>query len=606
MASLNLAELHRSRGQLIEAASLYELVLTQAPNNLIAHRGLLQTYAGQRRHVDVVRTALAGLKYYPADPIILRGIVEALQTVSPVPFMPAIRDVLLTACADETFDAQQLAGPLGEIISSVPEIHPLIDAARARQDPFSTGVALPTTLVEEPAVLAGLGRLVICSPDLERMLTTLRRFALQYAMSVTPSSLAAVPLPRPFVVALARAAFLVEYAWYVEPVEAALVARLRDALQRSIDELAPDAASVSPEIEDGLLLAALYDSLDTVAGAERLATLPPACWSADLQTLIREQLVELGEERTIADGLPTLTPIGDEVSQVVRAMYEQNPYPRWRAARSHGEEPLADRFRRVCPGEPVPAWPTPVPVLVAGAGTGEQAIRAALRLPEADVLAVDLSRRSLAYGARMAAKLGITNLRFAQADILALDVLEERFALIECGGVLHHLDDPLAGWAVLRRLLRPDGLMFIALYSEVARSGVVAVRNLLAERGLRPTRDGIQAARRLILDLPPDHPIVSGQRFSPASYWDFYSASGFRDLAMHVQEHRFTIPRIAESLDQLGLRFLGFQVPPSVRQQFESRFPAPEQWLDLACWNQFEAEHPNTFISMYQFWCRPI
>ncbi len=243
---------------------------------------------------------------------------------------------------------------------------------------------------------------------------------------------------------------------------------------------------------------------------------------------------------------------------------------------------------------------------MAGAGTGEQAIRAALRLPEADVLAVDLSRRSLAYGVRMAGRLGISNLRFAQADILALDALEERYALIECGGVLHHLDDPLAGWAVLRRLLRPDGLMFIALYSELARSGVVAVRNLLAEHGLPPTTDGIRVARRLILDLPPDHPIVSGQRFSPAGYWDFYSASGFRDLAMHAQEHRFTIPRIAESLDRLGLRFFGFQVPAPVRQQFEARFPAAEQWLDLDCWDRFEAEHPDTFISMYQFWCRPI
>ena len=35
-------------------------------------------------------------------------------------------------------------------------------------------------------------------------------------------------------------------------------------------------------------------------------------------------------------------------------------------------------------------------------------------------------------------------------------------------------------------------------------------------------------------------------------------------------------------------------------------FPASEQWLDLTCWDEFETEHPDTFISMYQFWCRPI
>ena len=35
---------------------------------------------------------------------------------------------------------------------------------------------------------------------------------------------------------------------------------------------------------------------------------------------------------------------------------------------------------------------------------------------------------------------------------LALDALDQQFALIECAGVLHHLEDPLAGW---RELLRP-------------------------------------------------------------------------------------------------------------------------------------------------------
>src|SRR6188508_1962918 len=187
-------------------------------------------------------------------------------------------------------------------------------------------------------------------------------------------------------------------------------------------------------------------------------------------------------------------------------MYEENPYPRWRAARFQGAEPLIDRFRFLCPGEAEPDWPERPPVLVAGAGTGQHPIQTALRLTEADVLAVDLSRPSLAYGARMAARLGIPNLCLAHADILALDSLEERFALIECAGVLHHLADPLAGWAVLRRLLRPDGLMMIALYSELARAQIVAARDLIAAEAIPSTSEGIRAARRRIVDLPADHP----------------------------------------------------------------------------------------------------
>ena len=40
---------------------------------------------------------------------------------------------------------------------------------------------------------------------------------------------------------------------------------------------------------------------------------------------------------------------------------------------------------------------------------------------------------------------------------------------------------------------------------------------------------------------------------------DFYTMSTFRDLLFHVQEHRFTIPKIKDCLAQLGLTFCGFE-----------------------------------------------
>ncbi|MEK7327813.1 MAG: class I SAM-dependent methyltransferase [Chloroflexota bacterium] len=88
---------------------------------------------------------------------------------------------------------------------------------------------------------------------------------------------------------------------------------------------------------------------------------------------------------------------------------------------------------------------------------------------DCDVLAVDLSRASLAYAVRMAERFGVTSVTFQQADILEMGELDRRFHLIDCGGVLHHLKDPLKGWRVLVGLLEPDGLMKIALYSSRAR-----------------------------------------------------------------------------------------------------------------------------------------
>ena len=75
------------------------------------------------------------------------------------------------------------------------------------------------------------------------------------------------------------------------------------------------------------------------------------------------------------------------------------------------------------------------------------------------MLAVDLSLSSLCYAKRKTRELGLTNITYAQADILRLGTLPRRFDVIESSGVLHHLADPLAGWRVLLSLLRPGGFM---------------------------------------------------------------------------------------------------------------------------------------------------
>jgi len=50
---------------------------------------------------------------------------------------------------------------------------------------------------------------------------------------------------------------------------------------------------------------------------------------------------------------------------------------------------------------------------------------------------------------RKTKELKLSNIEYAQADIMELGSFERRFDLIECSGVLHHLGDPLAGWRIL-------------------------------------------------------------------------------------------------------------------------------------------------------------
>jgi 2-polyprenyl-3-methyl-5-hydroxy-6-metoxy-1,4-benzoquinol methylase len=132
-------------------------------------------------------------------------------------------------------------------------------------------------------------------------------------------------------------------------------------------------------------------------------------------------------------------------------------------------------------------------ILIAGCGTGEHPFDIAQKSPEASILAIDLSRVSLAYARRKTREEGLRNIEYAQADILNLSTLGRTFDRIEAVGVLHHLADPKAGSRVLLSLLAPNGTMRVGLYSEVARRPIVDARAIVTERGYQPTAEGPSA-----------------------------------------------------------------------------------------------------------------
>ena len=78
-----------------------------------------------------------------------------------------------------------------------------------------------------------------------------------------------------------------------------------------------------------------------------------------------------------------------------------------------------------------------------------------------------------------------------------------------------------------------------------------------------------------------------------------------RDLIFHVQEHCFTLPQIQHCLDELGLKFCGFEDKDFVRR-FKDSFGKDSDASDLSLWHQFEEENPRAFAGMYQFWCQKI
>jgi SAM-dependent methyltransferase len=236
-------------------------------------------------------------------------------------------------------------------------------------------------------------------------------------------------------------------------------------------------------------------------------------------------------------------------------------------------------------------------ILIAGAGTGRQAIEVARQFSHSRVLAVDLSRTALAYARRKSDELGVNNIDYGQANILEIDALNRRFDVIYAAGILHHLADPFAGWRRLLAILAPGGFMNIGLYSERAREDIVAAQRFLAEKGYKPTPDDMRRCRNEFEWLSTESPLRRVMLLA-----DFYSLSDLRDLLFHVQEQSTNLPQIARFLVDNNLQFLGFNHATHILRSYHQLFPHDSAMTDLSLWDRFEIENPRTFISMYQFW----
>ena len=185
-------------------------------------------------------------------------------------------------------------------------------------------------------------------------------------------------------------------------------------------------------------------------------------------------------------------------------------------------------------------------------------------------------------------------------DILEVSLLEEQFDVIECGGVLHHMDNPSKGLKALVGVLNNNGFLKLGLYSELARQHIVEARNYIASKNLQPNEDNIRDFRETIFS--GDTPALKSLTNSP----DFYTLSSCRDLCFHSQEHRFTIKQLEELLQSNELKFLGFLLPKQMKSLYEQYFPEDKTQTNLQNWVKFEDKHPNTFAGMYQFWLSKI
>ena len=592
----NLGLVLKDHGRLADAEACYRRAIALKPDftDAICNLGHLLLDLGEIEHaLDAAQLALSAKENTDAKALFVRC-VDRSSEAGAISDVGTLRRNLLRALMEPWGRPSQVAGFAAGVLKQDPMIGDWVKRANEAwpNHPELLGPAEWVRVGNDELLIGLLESTPVCDIELERFLTAARRNLLEAAAAASDPRAPDDAMLKAGC-ALARQCYVNEYVFALAEGELDQALRLRAAL---IGRMA------AGEPVPALWLAA-------VAAYVPLSSLPADAilrrsWPEDLDGLLTQQVREPIEDRNARASIARLTPITDDVSLLVQQQYEENPYPRWvKTASNVRTTTVAVYLHRRLPWASLGDFGRldGVQILIAGCGTGQHSIETAQRVAGADTLAIDLSLTSLCYAQRKSRALGLTRLQYAQADILQLGSIGRTFDLIEAGGVLHHLADPLAGWRVLISILRPGGIMRIGLYSKLARSHLVAAQASVAEGGYGRSADDI---RRFRQDLMATGSETASKLAS--EHRDFFSTSECRDLLFHQQEHSFTLPQIGAFLVECGLEFLGFDVDGGILRQFRQRFPHRSELTDLDSWNAFETDNPDTFIGMYQFFVRKV
>ena len=292
--------------------------------------------------------------------------------------------------------------------------------------------------------------------------------------------------------------------------------------------------------------------------------------------------------------MKSMSNFSNKTSLLMKRQYEENPFPRWRFTlrpmKGNDINEFTNRYSDTFFKKPE--------ILIAGCGTGQQAM-AWSAYKDSKIYAVDLSSESLAYAIRKAKEKNIKNINFYHLDLLDLELLNKKFDIIISTGCLHHMEKPEDGLESLVNVLKPQGLIYLGLYSKRARSEIEWTRKYIQKRKIDVAEDNMRSFRTKILNSENKKlQSIRGLR-------DFFSLSNFRDLLFNYTEHTYDFIKIKELLESKKLNFIAFnEMNPNVKNSFKNHFPNENDEVNLELWDKFEKIYPKTFLGMYRFWVK--
>lgn len=225
-------------------------------------------------------------------------------------------------------------------------------------------------------------------------------------------------------------------------------------------------------------------------------------------------------------------------------------------------------------------------ILVAGCGTFEPVV-VALANPGANILAVDLSRKSLNKLEWQARARGLKNrIETWAGDFTELPESFGAFDFVISTGVLHHLPDPAAGLRALVSRTSDRGVFRFMVYSYWGRSLLYAAKELALSLGANTPA----SFRRMIESLPASHPY----KIYFHLYSDAKTDTGLTDGFLHPCDQAFTAKELKIFLENAGLEATKFLHGPDGQPEAAEKLGGSSlnRWEKLAlleCYGELQS-----------------
>ena len=382
----NLGTALAATGDLSAAAAHYQRALTLAPGLLDCYANLasaLLANGDAPGALGVVARALS-MRETQGNRALFVGCVRALQSFPPA---PEFRELVIRALAEAWGRPGELAPCATALIKQNAALHAWIERATAA---WPQRLPLRDLLAGADFAAIADDRLLRCLMEstplldipLERFLTCARSAVLELAGNAATADHVAPGL-LDFCCALARQCFINEYVYDAPEQEWEAARRLRDALAAALQSAHPIPV-LWPVAVAG------YFPLHALPGAQALLDRD---WPAAVAALLVQQVREPAEER--ADPRVAAGPDRDRRRRVASwSGSNTRKIPIRAGCGAPASEPATfdQHMRRQFPLAPFrPFGKRDIDVLIAGCGTGRHSIAVAQMLPDARVLAIDLS-----------------------------------------------------------------------------------------------------------------------------------------------------------------------------------------------------------------------